>query len=32
MSRRLLKLGGGTVAQFLTSSAFQQRESKTATA
>ena len=32
MSRRLLKLGGGSVTQFLTSSAFQQRVSETATA
>jgi hypothetical protein len=32
MSRRLLKLGGGSVTQFLTSSAFQPRVSETATA
>jgi hypothetical protein len=32
MSRRLLKLGGGSVTQFPTSSAFQQRMSETATA
>jgi hypothetical protein len=32
MSRRLLKLGGGSVTQFLTSSVLQQRVSETATA
>lgn len=32
MSRRLLKLGGGSVTQFPTSSAFQERVSETATA